>query len=152
MIPKPEPGRDGKDGKDGKDGVDGKDGSSGDARGFVGGSSNDGSFDLAFYFQGVTTTSEVLDYEFTRHSKFPQNLWGSTASARTASTAETIFAVKKNNSSIGSITFPASGARAVFSFPASVTFQRTDVITIEAPASADATLADIRITLQGVKI
>ncbi len=147
------PGLNGKDGKAGKDGRDGRDGKDGDFGGSLAPMIQiDGAFDLAFFFQGVTSNNEVLDYEFTKNVKLPQNLWGSRASARTAATGSTTFTIKKNDVSIGTIVFPPAATTPSITFTAMQTFQAGDIITIAAPTSADATLSDIRITISGTRI
>ncbi len=106
-------------------------------------------FDIGLYIEGVTTNSEnVLRYVFNRAVTLPASLTGSHASANTASTGTVSFALKNNGGSIGTITFTAS-ATGTFTFASPVTFAIGDVLTITAPVTADATLADININLAG---
>lgn len=70
------------------------------------------------------------------------------AHAVVAATASTVFTIKKNNTNIGTVTFSAAGTVGVFSIT-TTTVAVDNLITIHAPASADATLADITIQLRG---
>jgi hypothetical protein len=80
---------------------------------------------------------------------FKATLPGSVASAGVASTGDVSFTLKKNGASIGTIRFNAS-ASATISFASDVSFAVADVLTVEAPASADATLADVAISLRAL--
>lgn len=74
----------------------------------------------------------------------------SKAVAQTAATGQAIFTIKQDTTQIGTITF-SGGADGIFSFAATVTLSIGDVLRIEAPASADASLADISITIKGTR-
>lgn len=74
----------------------------------------------------------------------------SRASAGTAATASTVFTLKKNGSSVGTISWSASGTLGTVDLTATtISFATGDILTLEAPATADSTLADISITLAG---
>lgn len=80
---------------------------------------------------------------------------GSAGSAGALATAATVYTVKKNGVTIGTVTFGAGSATPTFSTDVgagsvSVLFAPGNVLSIEAPASADATLFDIAFTLKGV--
>lgn len=68
-----------------------------------------------------------------------------------AATAQTDFDVRRNGVSVGTIRFAASGTVATFIMVQSQVFQVGDVLKIIAPASPDATLADISFSLAGVR-
>jgi hypothetical protein len=70
-----------------------------------------------------------------------------TAKAGTAATASTVFTVKKNGTSIGTITFAAGATSGTFSF-SNTAIAAGDFITIEGPGTPDATLADIAFTIR----
>lgn len=70
----------------------------------------------------------------------------SDASSLVSATTSTVFTIKKNNTSIGSITFSANGTVGVYNLTATGVLVN-DLITIHAPSSADSTLANIAITL-----
>lgn len=110
--------------------------------------------DVDNFFSGAPGSSaKVVRYVFTRAGSFPDDFSGSRASADTAATASTVFSIKKNGSTIGSITFGAGGSTGTFATTGSSaeTFAAGDVLTVTAPASADATLADISINLAGTR-
>ena len=77
---------------------------------------------------------------------FAANFSGSNVNAGTAATASTVLTVKKNGSSVGTLTFAISGTVPTMSCSA-WTVAPDDIITIENQATADATLALISITL-----
>jgi hypothetical protein len=109
-------------------------------------------YDLATFYPGVPGNSQLLVRVVTaRPVTFPTSLTGSYAKARVAATGSTTLTVKNNGSSIGTIVFSAAGTTGAFTFAAPVTTAAGDVLTIEGPATADATLADISITLVGTR-
>lgn len=63
------------------------------------------------------------------------------ARARVAATASTVYLIKRNGTQVATITFAAGATVGVWS--AGVTWADGDFATVEAPATADATLADI---------
>lgn len=70
--------------------------------------------------------------------------------ALVAPTANTDFTIKKNGSSCGTIRFEAGSPTSILiTFASTVTFAVGDLLQITAPGTADATLADISITLVG---
>jgi Iap family predicted aminopeptidase len=60
-----------------------------------------------------------------------------------------VFTLKRNGTSIGTITFAASGTTGTFSFASSVTWAAGDLFEMDGPATADTTLANINIDLAG---
>ncbi len=78
----------------------------------------------------------------------PSNFTGSSAKAGVAATAPATFTVNKNGSSIGTFAFAASGTTGTFS-GAGATFAAGDVISVVAPGTQDATLANIAFTIAG---
>lgn len=65
------------------------------------------------------------------------------AKALTAATASTVFQVKKNGTNMMTFTFAAAGVTASNSAVSGGAIVVGDVISVTAPASADATLSDI---------
>lgn len=105
-------------------------------------------FDLNLFINGKpAATAKLLRFNVVRAFTLPASLTGSVANAGTASSASTVFTIKQNGASIGTITFSTS-ATGTLSFAASVTFAVNDVLTIESPAQ-DATLADVAFNLKG---
>lgn len=87
-------------------------------------------------FKHVCATSCIL----------PTSLTGSRGVA-VATTGAVTLAIKKNGASIGTVNFAAAATTATFTFASPVSFVAGDIITINAPVTADATLADVSINL-----
>lgn len=106
-------------------------------------------YDLNLFVGGLTTNSELV-FRMKTMTEFtlPASLTGSYGTAATASTGTVAFDLLKNGVSFGTLTFTAS-ATGVFTAGTATTFAVGDVLTIVAPASADATLADVSINLKG---
>jgi Collagen triple helix repeat (20 copies) len=109
-------------------------------------------YDIALYAAGKPAASALaLRFAFDRAISFSINLAGSIASAGTAATASTNFALTKNGTSIGTLTFAAGSATGTFSVGTAPNFASGDVLTVTAPSTQDATLADLSVTLNGVR-
>lgn len=111
-----------------------------------------GPYIVAGFYPGVLESSSLC----VRHScvfavDFPVALAGSYSKAGAAADAETVFSVKKNGSEFGTITFAASGTTGTLAAASATIFSAGDVLTIVAPASADATLADVDFQLKGLR-
>lgn len=107
-------------------------------------------YDVGVFVQDVAAAGEtVLRFVAPRAFTLPASLTGSRASAATAATGEAVFSLKKAGVEFGTATFAASGTTATFAAASETSFAAGDVLTIVAPASADATLADISIVLNG---
>jgi hypothetical protein len=110
-------------------------------------------YDLALFAPGVPTVSAlIMRFLFNRSVSFPSGLTGSVASAGTAATASTVFNLAKNGSAIGTLTFAAAGTTGSFSFASAVSVASGDVLTVTAPATPDATLANISVTLTATRL
>lgn len=113
-------------------------------------------FSLGFSLSGVTTqlggAGEVIPYVFTEAADFLDDFSGSRLKAQTAATASTVFTIRKNGSSIGTITVAASGTTGTFVTTGGATsFAIGDTLEIKCPDSPDATLANIGITFKGAR-
>lgn len=110
-------------------------------------------YDLAFQNEGAPEDSAVLlRYVFPRAGTFVDDFVGSKAIAAVAATASTVFSIKKNGSTVGTITFAISGTTGTFVTSGGATsFAVNDVITVVGPATADITLANLAITLVGTR-
>jgi hypothetical protein len=109
-------------------------------------------YDVGGFFPGVPTASVlVLLYKFPRQVVFPSGLTNSSGVAVTAATAQTDFNIVKNGSSVGTMRFAAAGTAATFIMASSTTFAVGDVLKVIAPASPDATLANIGFSLAGTR-
>lgn len=105
-------------------------------------------YDMPMFLPGVMTNSQLLSrIIFTRAITFPINLTATQCSARVAATASTTLTLNKNGTSIGTLVFAASGTTPTITFSAAVSFAAGDILTITGPATADATLADVSLTI-----
>jgi hypothetical protein len=111
-----------------------------------------GPYDIGVYFPGqpgagVTLLQLVAPRAFT----LPAGLTGSQGYAGTAPTAQADLDIRKNGTSIGTITFAAAASTASFSFASEVTLVAGDRLAVIAPGSQDASLANISITFKGTR-
>ena len=108
-------------------------------------------FDVGSSFAGSPTASEIiLEFIFTRDVTFPAGLTGSQGSAGTASTGTATFNITQDGTPVGTMVFDAS-ASATFAMATATSFTAGEVLRIVAPASPDATLADLVFTLSGTR-
>jgi len=107
---------------------------------------------LSFDAPGVPTASMVVFHHvFTQAVSFVASLTDSYVKAGTAATAQTDFDLKKNGSSIGTVRFAAAGTTASYVSISASSWVAGDILTLIAPATPDATIADIWGTLVGVR-
>lgn len=109
----------------------------------------DMSYTLAFYQEAIMTNGQMV-YKFvaTVGVTLPAGLAGSYADAEAASTGTVHFDIKKNGSDLGDITFTAA-ASGTFTLASDLVLVAGDKLTIIAPATADATLAGVAVSLKG---
>jgi hypothetical protein len=109
-------------------------------------------FDVVFMLNGAPTASQRLCMvKFARTVVFASGLSPSQGVARTAATAQTDLDIQKNTSSVGTVRWAAAGTAASFIMASQTTFSAGDILEVFAPASPDATLATISVTLAGVR-
>lgn len=119
-------------------------------------------FSLSGFYPGAPTASDLV-LSFPAPSgittiTFAAAISGSSGKAHTAATGTTDFDVRKNattsanGTSVGTIRFAASGTVPTFIAASGFTLTGgTDWLTVWAPGTPDATLADIGITLYGTR-
>jgi hypothetical protein len=101
-------------------------------------------------YTGPTTTNLVVQrYVFAGTVMFPAGLTGSQGTAGVAATATTTYSIKKNGTNVGTMVFAAGAMIGTFSMPSATTFMAGDILTVVAPVSPDATLANLAWTLVG---
>jgi len=107
-------------------------------------------YELDKFVSGSPSASQVV-YEriFAISVTLPVGLTGSLGKAATAATGSTTFTINKNGSAIGTMVFAAAATVPSFTFTSAVTFNAGDILTIVAPATPDATLANIAWVLLG---
>ena len=109
-------------------------------------------FDLAVYFPGQPEAAErLLKLEVARGFTLPADLAGSRGHADTAATAEAAFTILKNGVAVGSVTFAAASQDAAFSLADALALVPGDRLELVAPATQDATLAGLALTLIGTR-
>jgi hypothetical protein len=106
---------------------------------------------LGVFLPGLSTDSQVCFlFAFGFEVTFPANATGSQAIAKTAATGSATYTFSKNGTPFATCVFDASAA-GVFTMADAVTFNAGDILEIDGPADADATLANIGFTLVGTK-
>lgn len=109
--------------------------------------------DVACWRSGKPDAGEtVLRFVAARAFRFPASMTGSKGSAGTAATGSSVYSFKKNGVEFATATFAAAGTVPTWSAASSTAFAVGDVLTITAPASQDATLADVALTLLGTLV
>ena len=104
-------------------------------------------YDILCGIVGKPSNGEVvLLFVAPRAFRIPANAAGSYLKAGTAATGSSVFSIQKNGAQFLTATVAGSGTTATFS-SSQTDFAAGDVLKIVAPATADATLADIAITL-----
>lgn len=111
----------------------------------------DTSYPTIGFFAGSTfTDSEIVGgFVFPRGVDLLADLPNCVAKLGVAPTSGAVFSLNKNGVGVGTITFSGVSTTGVFSFASTVNFAAGDVLTIVAPATADATAADLTVTLVG---
>jgi len=104
-------------------------------------------YDILCGVVGLAASGEiVLLFVAPRPFRIPANAAGSRLKAGTAATGTAVFSIQKNGNEVLTATVAASGTTATFA-GSQTDFAAGDVLRIVAPSTADATLADIAITL-----
>lgn len=142
----PLPGEDGEDGMDlyipGPPGPQGPQGPAGE--------NAIASADIVFFYPGSPTASQILFYmESVRSFHLPASLTGSRFRALVAPTSSVTLTLKKNGTSIGTLTWAAGQNVPTVTFASQVTFSVGDTFTVEAPSAEDTTFSQISVNLYG---
>jgi len=107
-------------------------------------------YDVTLFVEGLMTNAEtVLRLAAPRAFTVPAGAAGSYAKAGTAATGSTTLTLYKGGVAFGTMVFAASGATATVTVASATSFAAGDVLSITGPATADAALADIAISLAG---
>lgn len=105
---------------------------------------------IAFFFTTAPTASEVLLlYTACENISLADDFAGSVGDVGTNPTASFALDVQKNGSSIGSITVSTGGTFTFATTDGAVSLVSGDQLKIVGPGSADATIANVSITLKG---
>lgn len=107
---------------------------------------------IGVFAPGVGSNAQVLLYlQMDRPCVFPASAPNSRATANTAATGSTTYTLKKNGVSFATVLFSASGTVGAWTQASDATFGAGDTLEIDGPVTADATLANVGITLQGYR-
>jgi len=80
---------------------------------------------------------------------FPVGLIGSQGTAGVPATAAASYHISKNGTTVGAMFFAPGAATATFTMGSATTYLAGDILTVVAPASPDATLANLAWNLVG---
>lgn len=110
-------------------------------------------YDVAMFMPGIQTSASQIMARiiFNRAVSFPSGSGTFAASANKAATGSTTFTIRKNGSSIGTLVWAGAGTVPTVTFSSTTAFAVGDVLSITGPAVADATLADISVTMSGLR-
>ena len=102
------------------------------------------------FLPGLPGAGAVLfRYVATRPFTLPAGLPTSQGWAANPATLEADLAIKRNGVAIGTARFAAAGTTATFVLASEASFAAGDRLEVACPSPADATLADLSITLAG---
>lgn len=106
---------------------------------------------IGIYLEETPNPMEVIcRYMFVEKTQFPAGLTGSVGGAATWGTGIQQYELYQNGANIGQMTFNESPTdTATFTFPAQITFEPGDVLTIVAPTIPDPHMTGICFTLVG---
>lgn len=105
-------------------------------------------YDITSSIYGKPQPNEgVMRITSPRSFTIPANCAGSTATSGTAATSSTTFTILKNGVVVGSCVFAAGSATGIYSSTDAIVVQAGDKFRINAPATPDATLADLDIAI-----
>ena len=108
------------------------------------------SYDIAGFISGKPTASQiVLLLPMVRAVTFDVNMAVSKGASSIAATASTTFDIAKNGTNFGTMVFALGATTATFVAAVPPSFAIGDILTVTAPAIADATLANIGFILAG---
>lgn len=139
-------------GPPGPPGKDGKDSKGSGSEGSPAGGSTFTDVDMYMFIRSTQDEDEEnpsARIVFPRRVDLYRDLKGSIFNAGVAATGSTDFTLKKNGSTIGTITFGAGQTDGTASFANAIDFKRGDILEVFSPASPDATLANISLTIVG---
>ncbi len=110
-------------------------------------------FDVAVTAPGLGSNAQVLlRIKLARAVTFPAGAALSWATASAAAAASTTFTLSQNGTPFATINYAMSSASGVWTQASDAVFVAGDLLEIDGPAIADTTLADVGITLAGVRI
>ena len=107
-------------------------------------------YDICTFYPGVPGNSQlILRWQAPRSVTIVAGATSSQASSRTTATGSATYTIAQNGTTVGTILWSATGSTGVFTVASQINIVIGDVMTITGPSVADATIADIAITLAG---
>jgi len=104
-----------------------------------------------FSVPAPTSSQILLDQMFVESTVFADDLAGSRASVGTNPASTFLIDVRKNGSSVGSISISTGGVATFTTTGGSLSFAAGDLLSLIAPGTTDGTIARLRITLKAVQ-
>lgn len=109
-----------------------------------------GKVEFSIFAAGTLSNDETIyRLEVTRPFSLPSGLTGSRGSSGAAATGTPALSIKKNGAEVGTATWSAAGSTATLAMVSSTSFAIGDILAVSGPATADATLADISLSILG---
>jgi len=109
--------------------------------------------DLTGFKAGQPSADEILlRVPIARRTRMKVDLAGSQGVAAAAATTQTDFDIRRNGTSFATMRFAAAGTVADFIAATETVLEPGDVLSVIAPATPDATLADIGFTFAGTLV
>ena len=107
-------------------------------------------YDLSFFLPGTYSSGALMaQVVLDRAVTFPDGLAGAQGYAGVIATTTTVLDLQKNGANVGTITFTSAGSTAAFAMSGAISFAAGDRLSIVNQDPADATLADLSLTLKG---
>jgi hypothetical protein len=104
------------------------------------------------FSEAAPTSSQILlDWVFVEDVTFADDFAGSRATVGTTPTSTFIATIQKNGSNVGTVSISTGGMATFATTAGALSCVAGDLLTVVAPASADATIARLRITLKGTR-
>jgi hypothetical protein len=100
----------------------------------------------------VASTDGVFHIMCVFAFRLPASLTGSYFYPGTNPTSDSTFTIKKNGSSVGTVKFNGGGSTTTVTFASDADFAAGDRLTIEPPATQDATLANVSLSLKATRL
>lgn len=110
-------------------------------------------YDVGLYIPGQPGDgAEVFKFVAVRGVEWPDDFAGSYGHVGTNPASSAVFTIKKNGSTVGSISINTSGVFTFATTGAATSLVAGDRLTIEAPTPQDANLADVGFNLAGARV
>lgn len=107
-------------------------------------------YDICTFYPGIPGNSQlILRWQSPRSVTIVAGATNSQASSSAAATGSTTFTIAQNGTPVGTIVWSASGTSGAFTVASQINLVIGDVLTITGPGTADATIADVVVTLAG---